>query len=624
MKLSVCIPTRDDPGAWACINGLWMDHGSLIDEMIVVDDSVVGSKDAVDLQRHCASNHRIRYLRYVGDPSSCLYKEAAVRNAMGDVVLLCDSHVMYPQGSIESAIAWAKEHPKDLVVGPVFQNAWAPRAMATNQMLYADESYEVPRDAEVHHGVVCRGEAIGAWRFDERTEPFEVMQQGTGALVFMREAWPGFHPAMTGFGGNETYLMESFRHRGGRVVCVPQFRWVHDFANRDRHKYARPRELTIRNYLVGFLALERAGHPRGRQLYDAVLSYFSKKDAAATRAAEKRAPNELDVPFAHRPVDSQRAEKGTGVYEQFIGPWAAAGGDPSGACPRGLFTWICHQPGRTLDRPTRTLELGCGLSTLGFDRQGTQHKAIESDQTWIDRVKSQLKGDKVEIAKAAQRESDGFYDWQPTWGELYDVVVVDGPFAGKPNVAQRRRGAIELVPRVLAKGGRVAVDDTHRPVELEIAVELARVLGLQRTHYVEGKRAYDLLLPSVTSLEPGPGAELQAFYDWLGMPACQRCFDAARRMNELGVEGCRQQIRHIVDDILPRARDAWTHKSKWMSVDLWFKTQPDVWKALKASVSKKHTEAFLRESITQHVTDAIDRAESGRPFDPKQLVARRK
>lgn len=623
MKFTVCIATRDDPGTWSAINALWLNQGDLIERMVIVDNSRAGSTDAVDLQKHCASNPLISYYRYVNDPSSCLYKEAAIRHVDDEnaIVLLCDSHVLFPQGALEAAGAWVARHEQDLVVGPVHHNSWTKQHMASHQMLYADEGTRLPNGAQVRHGVVCRGEALGAWSLDPRCvsggAPFEVMQQGTGALVFMRKAWPGFHPCMTGFGGNETYLMESFRHRGGRVMCVPDFRWVHDFANRDRHKYARPRELTIRNYLVGFLALQRAGHPRGQQLYDAALEHFTALDEAATKAAVKRAPREIDVKFTHAPVNSKQAEKGTGVYEKFIGPWTAAGGDASGACPRGLFVWICHQPSTIVDRPTRTLEFGCGLSTLGFDRQRTQHKAIESDATWIKRVQSQLTGDRVEIVHAPLRE-DGFYDWEPKWGDLYDVILIDGPFAGKPDVAHRRRGALALVPKLLAKAGRVIVDDTHRPAELELAKELAQILGLERAHYVEGGRAYDLLLPKVTSLEPGPGAELQAFYDWLGMPACQRCFDTARRMNELGVAGCRAQLEVLVEDILPRARDAWKNKMAWMSLDKWFKAQPGLWKTLKAQVNP---EPFLRESVTQHITDAITRAETGRPFNPAAVKA---
>jgi hypothetical protein len=47
---------------------------------------------------------------------------------------------------------------------------------------------------------------------------------------YRRSVWPGFNPAVRGFGGEEDSIYEKFRQAGGRCLCLPWVRWVHRFS----------------------------------------------------------------------------------------------------------------------------------------------------------------------------------------------------------------------------------------------------------------------------------------------------------------------------------------------------------------------------------------------------------
>ena len=57
-------------------------------------------------------------------------------------------------------------------------------------------------------------------------EPFEIPMHGLGLFACRKEAWPGFNPRLSGFGGEEGYLHQKIRNRGGRVYCMPFLRWM--------------------------------------------------------------------------------------------------------------------------------------------------------------------------------------------------------------------------------------------------------------------------------------------------------------------------------------------------------------------------------------------------------------
>src|SRR4029077_7635857 len=96
-------------------------------------------------------------------------------------------------------------------------------------MLY-DEHRSVSTHFNPHN---WSGGMWGTWETDPPDtghDPFEIPMQGGGLIVMRRAAWPGFNPLFHGFGGEEGYIHEKVRQRGGKCVCVPQLKWEHRFA----------------------------------------------------------------------------------------------------------------------------------------------------------------------------------------------------------------------------------------------------------------------------------------------------------------------------------------------------------------------------------------------------------
>lgn len=619
-RVTFGFPFSSDPGGWWTLQSFKLYHPHLLGdcEIIVVDNSKPDCKISAEFAGHVKSNHpEVRYLRDPGPPSSCLYKERLFREATGDVVICVDAHVLLERQAIDAILTYFEARPesKDLITG-VCCNA-AGRIQGTNQHLKASEPYPLARDATVRHGYVCRGGQLGTWVIDPRGtdptgEPYEIEMNGSWLLAMRREAWPGFHPFSYGFGGNEPFIYRKVQLAGGRVVTHPAVRGVHNFASAHGRGYAPLAEDKIRNYLV---AAKTLGDD---SLYKATVEHFSTVHSRSVGPAIQQAELVMQgklAPRAHdtRPVAKDErpqpapAEK-PGVYEQYMEQWKQEGGDIGGACPKPLFIQLVHIKPTITDehgttRQTRTLEFGSGLSTIGFDRQGTVHTAIEHDRKWAGRVQRKLKPDtKVNLIHVPI--VDGWYDWKPKYGELYDVILIDGP----PGTIGRQ-GCLRYVPDMLAPGGVIYVDDTQRPAEQQISAELAERLGLATRRVQHGQRSFDILTPPPEPLGEGPGTELVAIFREMGMPACQQCHALARKMNRWGVEGCRANLQAIIDDMLPRAQRWWANSSPWMKADAWFKGHSSVWDSFKGLASGD-MDKWLRWSIETHIFTAIKRFEA--------------
>lgn len=92
----------------------------------------------------------------------------------------------------------------------------------------------------------------------------------------------------------------------------------------------------------------------------------------------------------------------------------------------------------------------------------------------------------------------------------------------------------------------------------------------------------------------GPGTELLRMYHDAGVPRCPACIAMAAQMNKWGVDGCREKIEAITDDILPRAKI-------WMS-----ENHPFIHRLLPSVVE----DAGIRIKIKHDVQKAISTAES--------------
>ncbi|MGH2549121.1 MAG: hypothetical protein ACRDHN_07015, partial [Thermomicrobiales bacterium] len=116
--------------------------------------------------------------------------------------------------------------------------------------------YDDTHNISTHFHPQWRDQMWGIWQTDERGldpdgEPFDIPMQGLGVFSSRKAAWPGFNPAFRGFGGEEGYIHEKFRQRGGRCLCLPWLRWMHRFGRPKGVPYPLSVEDKFRNYILG-------------------------------------------------------------------------------------------------------------------------------------------------------------------------------------------------------------------------------------------------------------------------------------------------------------------------------------------------------------------------------------
>src|SRR5919107_684846 len=212
--------------------------------------------------------HGARYLLATEVRGTAAPRDLVFREARGEAVLCCDSHVLFAPGVIGRLKEYYREHPDcpDLLQGPLV--------------------YDDLQSISTHFEPVWRAEMWGTWATDPRGqdpegEPFEIPMQGLGAFSCRKGAWPGFNPMFRGFGGEEGYIHEKFRRAGGRCLCLPWLRWTHRFSRSAGIEYPLTVEEKLRNYLIGHAELGLDPTP--------VLSHFSEilpEDHVVAVAAE--------------------------------------------------------------------------------------------------------------------------------------------------------------------------------------------------------------------------------------------------------------------------------------------------------------------------------------------------
>jgi hypothetical protein len=239
-RLSIGMATFDDyDGVYFTIQSIRINNPELCDalEFVVVDNNPGGPcSDALSDLANWVDGYR-----YVprGDMRGTAVRDAVFQEASSPVVVCLDSHVLLAPGALAALLAYFDAHPfcRDLVQGPLV--------------------YDDLKKLSTHWEGNWRGGMFGTWGNDPRGEavdapPFDIPLQGLGLFACRRDAWPGFNPLFRGFGGEEGYLHEKFRQRGGRTLCLPALRWVHRFGRPMGVPYQNRWEDRIRNYYIGF------------------------------------------------------------------------------------------------------------------------------------------------------------------------------------------------------------------------------------------------------------------------------------------------------------------------------------------------------------------------------------
>lgn len=250
-KLSIGMACyRDWPGVWATIQSLRVNHTeSLRDiEIIVVDNDPKGLPYSQDEGSHSAKCRGLcerigaKYDHFTSVAGTAAAKGRIFDLATAPAVLVMDCHVLLPTGVIRRLIDWFSAHPrsKDLWQGPCIGDGGIDDLVGT---------HFAPRWGSLMYG---------QWSINERVfqsdDPFEIEMQGCGLFACRRDAWPGFHPQLRGFGPEEFHLHQRIRRNGGRCYCLPWLKWCHRFGNPDgtRPPGLHPEE-RLRGHLITYL-----------------------------------------------------------------------------------------------------------------------------------------------------------------------------------------------------------------------------------------------------------------------------------------------------------------------------------------------------------------------------------
>jgi glycosyltransferase involved in cell wall biosynthesis len=238
VALTIGMATYDDfDGVYFTLQALRL-YQDLSDTEIVVIDNY-GCETTREFVESWTDSRYIRSTEIVGTAAG---RDQLFREARGEAVLCCDSHVLFVYGAIARLKRYYRDHP------------------GTNDLLQGPLLYDDARNISTHFHPQWRDQMWGTWETDPRGldpdgEPFEIPMQGLGVFSARKEAWPGFNPAFRGFGGEEGYIHEKFRQAGARCLCLPWLRWMHRFGRPKGVPYPLSVEDKFRNYLIGHAEL---------------------------------------------------------------------------------------------------------------------------------------------------------------------------------------------------------------------------------------------------------------------------------------------------------------------------------------------------------------------------------
>ena len=239
-RLCVGMATYDDfDGVWFTIQAIGMYQAEVLTDVsfLVIDNHPEGAAGSA-LRELAGWLPNYRYIPFDGYRGTAV-RDIVFREACADIVCCVDSHVLLRPGALAHLLDWFSAHPesRDLLQGP---------------LLY--DNLEV---GATHLEPTWGAGMYGQWGCDPRIgdpdcAPFEIPMQGLGLFACRKDAWPGLNPRMRGFGGEEGYLQEKFRQRGGRVLCHPKLGWLHRFSRPSGVSYPNIWEDRVRNYYISW------------------------------------------------------------------------------------------------------------------------------------------------------------------------------------------------------------------------------------------------------------------------------------------------------------------------------------------------------------------------------------
>lgn len=200
------------------------------------------------------------YIPYDKKKSSFVKYEIP-KHASGKYTIQMDSHVLLFPESIDYFLKYFHENKncKDLVQGPMF-----------SQKLNVYNT---------HWNPVFRGHMYGIWANNheayKKGEPFEIPMLGMGLFGYETKNFPKISDKFNGFGAEEGVIHDYFKIQNkGKIICIPQFKWVHRFDRPEGVKFPLKLEDRIYNYFLGYLDIYKdLNHPIIKEVY----KYFKDK-----------------------------------------------------------------------------------------------------------------------------------------------------------------------------------------------------------------------------------------------------------------------------------------------------------------------------------------------------------
>ncbi len=326
-RLCVGMATYDDfDGVWFTIQAIGMYQPEVLADVsfLVIDNHPEGDAGP-PLKALEAWLPNYRYVPFDGYRGTAV-RDLVFREACADIVCCVDSHVLLQPGSLAHLLEWFSAHPgsNDLLQGPLLYDSLEPGA--------------------THLKPTWGAGMFGQWDRDPRVdqpdgEPFEIEMQGLGLFACRRDAWPGLNPRLRGFGGEEGYLHEKFRQRGGRVLCHPRLGWLHRFPRPAGVSYPNVWEDRIRNYYIAWSEIGWDLAPI-RSHFRELLGPDVDVDAALERAREQAEHplNVFDGAFllAGEAADSQAYPAGISWRLERLGFRMTASGPSTAGWPDGM------------------------------------------------------------------------------------------------------------------------------------------------------------------------------------------------------------------------------------------------------------------------------------------------
>lgn len=207
-------------GAYFTIAGLRANHPRV--ELLVVDNAPLPDERTRDACLAAGG----RYFHKPNLHGTSAPRDEVFRLSQTPWTMCVDAHVLFENFAIEGLLRHAKLNPEsnDIVQGP---------------LVYDNDT------VTTHWRETTPPGLWGVWDTDTRGldrfgEAFEIPMMGLGIFAMRTAAWPRFNELFRGFGGEEGYIHEVVRRRGGRALCLPALRWRHWFRDMSPHSRREP------------------------------------------------------------------------------------------------------------------------------------------------------------------------------------------------------------------------------------------------------------------------------------------------------------------------------------------------------------------------------------------------